>query len=101
MSAGFTPGPWAASVERRPYPASGCWYVVLDGERNGLGEFYGDDHEANTANLRLAAAAPELYEALNTAIETLREHCPDFAGSSYVAAVESAHDALAKARGDQ
>jgi hypothetical protein len=67
-----TPGPWTASVERRPLPARGHWYVVMDAEENGLGEFYGDDHEANCANLRMAASAPDLHRLLTKSLCTLQ-----------------------------
>lgn len=100
-SAGFTPGPWTASVEEKPFATRGHWYVVLDGDENGLGEFYGDDHEANVANLRLAAAAPELHEALSAAPLLPRSFDQyDRFVSEYRAFCEKRAGALAKVRGE-
>ncbi len=84
-------GPWNASIEEKPFAGAGHWYVVLDTEENGLGEFYGDDHEANVANVRMAAAALDLYEALGAAMSDL-----DPTMSSYQDAVA----ARAKASGE-
>lgn len=84
--------PWTASIEPKPFGTGGYWYVVLDTEENGIGEFYGDDHEANAAHVRLAAAAPEMREALTSLLNWIRSG--DIDGS---AAVLKAEAALAKA----
>ena len=92
MSAGFTP--WKASVEAKPAPARGHWYVVLDEEENGIGEFYGEDHETNAANLRIAATAPELCEVLAGLVDGDLE----FNGESIVIRCGSHGEAIARAR---
>lgn len=76
LRAKATLGPWTPSVEPNTYANGKHWYVVLDDEENGIGEFYGDDHEANSANVRLAAEAPamaDLIEQQALLIEELRE----------------------------
>jgi hypothetical protein len=88
---------WTASIEAKPFAGGGHWYVVTDSDENGLGEFYGDDHEANVANLRLAAAAPDLYEALERMfVEEMDYIC----GRISKPATDAARAALAKARGE-
>jgi hypothetical protein len=100
-AATFTPGPWFASVERRTPTSSGYWYVVQDAEENGLGEFYGDDHEANVAHLNMAAAAPDMFKALR-ALSFAAQTTGGSAGrdDALVAAIDKAAAALAKARGE-
>ena len=92
-------GPWKASVEQRPFPASGHWYVVTDEEENGLGEFYGDDHETNVANLHMAAAAPDLFDALD-AIQRLADGDDGIPPHVLIGLHHKARAALAKARGE-
>lgn len=86
-------GPWTASVEARPAPASGHWYVVMDADENGIGEFYGFDHDTNAANLRVAAAAPDLLEALEEA-QLIVANMPN--EDMFLAKINAA---IAKARG--
>lgn len=96
MSAVLTLGPWTASIEPKSFSSGGHWYVIIDDEENGLGEFYGDDHEANVANARMAAAAPELFQAL----EDIVTGCTVLHPNHMPNAVKNARAALAKARGE-
>jgi hypothetical protein len=53
-----------------------------------------------TADARLIAAAPELYEALAQARQVLATYQPESAPTFYMEAIWNAEAALRKARGD-
>lgn len=97
MSAGWTP-----SVETKPFAAGGHWYVVLDDSENGIGEFYGEDHAANVANVNMAAAAPDLYDALEVIADVLANPVRPghVAYKSKADLIARADRVLAKARGE-
>lgn len=88
MSAGFTPGPWEASLEA-------ARFVIQHTPDHGMGKralaVTGGAEPANPYNAHLIAAAPDLYEAVSEAIlrcsmsESMRKQL---------------HAALAKARGE-
>lgn len=99
----FTPGPWQRSGVRNKLGEHDCLAVGPDGFSIAflpIGARPGEQAGA-IADARLIAAAPELYEALETltifAAETIRRlKLKDTNG--IVAAADSA---LAKARGEQ
>lgn len=107
-----TPGPWVAVAcnvrhsggARRPIFDDGRWMILpeSDMERLPLAEVdSGDDHHEPTRkqaehDAHLIAAAPDLYEALEMVLEML-----DMDGFGKDAAIDVAHAALAKARGEQ
>jgi hypothetical protein len=68
VSAGFTPGPWTFAEDAHPYSPPAKVIALPDG--TVIAEALGNDgdwpeSEAEvTANARLIASAPELYEAL-------------------------------------
>lgn len=62
----FTPGPWTARAN-----AYGCWFVYGDGINLICG---GNSHDTLTEhNAYMAAAAPELYEALRSVNRLISE----------------------------
>lgn len=93
----FTPGPWHVILD--------AFHVgnkrVASFHPSAIAKVYGDepkdDDPKSTANARLIAAAPELYEALEA---LLPENCGRNAGTEAKARV-NARAALAKARGEQ
>lgn len=62
----FTPGPWKRNARDNLVGANGAQIVVYD---SGLAFAHNRDHEA-TANGRLIAAAPALYEALKECLDS-------------------------------
>lgn len=98
--AAFTPGPWmrdgisvttcAPAGQARTVIATAHPHVFLRPTAS---------MERMRANARLMAAAPELYEALLNARDTLRAYQIDYADSRYLGAVDDAEAALAKAEG--
>lgn len=88
MSASFTPGPWSHTEG-----TFACLYTS-----DGSDPFDCDDLGvgAATANIRLAAAAPELYAALE-AVELARN---SDAKADWLRATALTNAALAKARGE-
>jgi hypothetical protein len=100
MSAGFTPGPWAANAN-----AYGCWFVHGGKEyETPLGTKYralvcgGNDHSTlNEANARLIAAAPALHKAADLLASF------DATGDEAFLrdAIRAAREALAIVRGEQ
>jgi hypothetical protein len=96
VSAGFTKGPWQC----RGMPFSPNYFIErLDVGRDepAIAQVLGPE----TANARLIAAAPELYEALAQARQVLATYRPDGEPTFYMEAVWNAEAALAKARGEQ
>jgi hypothetical protein len=78
--------------------------LILEGCAQGPNGIYDSDQTA--ANLRLAAAAPQLLEALEASFELLEESIPCLRGDDSPSAKEVCHahalasSALASARGD-
>jgi hypothetical protein len=70
-SAGYTSGPWC--VVERPYGSGTARSIKPLVGNSPIAQIYGDPRPAleNDANARLIAAAPELYEALKEATDTL------------------------------
>lgn len=66
-----TPDRWTASVEEKAFAPGSYFYVVLDENEDGIGEFYGSDHEENVANLRLACRAPDLLKASRAVVKLI------------------------------
>jgi len=72
---GISPMPWSVRDE---VPLDGgddpCGKWLVDGDGNDLiTALDGDGIDGITANARLIAAAPELYKALNEAVENMEE----------------------------
>ena len=93
----WTPGPWTAA---RSDPAEGVdVYWICAGAGNSsteLGSMMGGyPHDKREANANLAAAAPELYEALVAFMKLAWE------SHHNNPAYDTARAALAKARGEQ
>ena len=95
MGTKFTPGPWKARKMKQ--------HTAIESEFRRVamvGACYGPNCDSD-ADARLIAAAPEMYEALETALEalhhTLRNVCnsPKYCTRCKVEAV------LAKARGEE
>lgn len=99
MRAGFTPGPWSVG-ERRFGGSTQIVYAQFKGlvceVQRPVIKGIADD-EGLTANARLIAAAPELYEALHDLLQTADEegHYHDLNDG----VVDKAERVLAKARG--
>jgi hypothetical protein len=94
MSAAFTSGPWTA----RETPSDLDMSFTIDAGTIPVCDVYGGRDE--DANARLIAAAPEIYEALESVPTPEREDIFEFADRvcKWVEAVRN--PALAKARGD-
>lgn len=104
-----TPGPWLASIS-----ADGFAEILhktgekINGEEVSgtictltcnLGDLRGGcNFPTIEANAHLIAAAPELYEALESVIRSYIHHCPDANNGSK--AIANARTTLAKARGE-
>jgi hypothetical protein len=104
MSAAFTPGPWRACAFSS---IVGCPVTAQPDKTkntfNVCGVAAPVSRDENIANARLIAAAPELYEALELALEHAERHAHHYlGGDSLKRASEELHPAraaLAKARG--
>lgn len=97
-----TPGPWWTQastangepeiVVNRPWSAGGASVCVVESSRR---------HDVLLADARLIAAAPELLEALELALQGLdiaaTKQLPEFIG--FVLTADKARAAIAKARG--
>lgn len=97
-----TPGPWKMEVgdESSDYAHRFPIIVTDDYEIVGTEGFYSGDLQTDIANATLAAAAPELLEAL----EHMRRVFADIEGSygQYEHdALDKADAAIAKAKGEQ
>ncbi len=68
MNTKYTPGPWKAIDDQRPYRGQND-IIAENGTR--IGCVYGNKDEDCIANAKLVAAAPELLEAL----EWIAEAC--------------------------
>lgn len=94
-----TPGPWEVVVT--PRAGGKLWREIV---ANGVAfvevRSAGGDSREDAANARLIAAAPELYEALERAVEAL-EFARETTGLGQPAYVIAGERALAKARGEQ
>lgn len=85
-----TPGPWLPSESN----------IVADKEANEVAEVYGDNHEQEQANAKLIAAAPELFECLESKLLHIEEWI-DFMGNEPedLERLAKAKAALEKVRG--
>lgn len=88
----YTPGPWRANEHFNPP-------VCAEGDKSWIVQVIsGHNDEAYLANAHLIAAAPEMYEALETAVNRLRESCDNSNRSiNFIHRIESI---LKKARGE-
>ncbi len=96
MRAGFTPGPWLTQNER-----DGEWSVWTRQPHIGtLASVHREDINGkfpSSANARLIAAAPEMYEALKELLKPLEEAARDAQSEGMVIA-DSAEAAFGRAR---
>ena len=88
-SPNWTPGPWQAKERHANYKG----FVVLHDTGSGLRRVDSDGIYENSANARLIAAAPDLYEALQTMLDSSCE-LPQCGPCT------KARQALARARGE-
>ena len=98
MSAKHTPGPWWADVGDEEADRAYQWPVIMSSTREIVGTegFYGDIEE-DIANAILAAAAPELLEALKSLVHSLDES--DLIHDDQRQAFAASKAAIAKATG--
>ena len=103
MNAQHTPAPWHVEWSMRD---GGEAHTIVD-NRDMLGlsviatvHFHDDTEGETKANARLIAAAPELLEALNLALEYWRHRQQRYKNRSPVW-VQAARAAIAKATGEQ
>ena len=83
-----TPGPWKVTEGQRTLAnVSATTKRGLTKSVAQVGGFFRDDREYNA---RLIAAAPELLEALQDAVEYLKNHLPDEVLASHRAAIAKA-----------
>lgn len=91
-----TPGPWSVTESSDWTGMSGVSLGIDDaagqeGERDyHLATVVHGDPEELAANARLIAAAPELLEALEDALQYLQHHLPDEALEPHRAAIKKA-----------
>jgi hypothetical protein len=105
----FTPGPWrVADADHEGIADDDYKFIAAGSECYGHGE--GGFEIAGymgTANARLIAAAPELFEALEKLLrpygvaDTGMANAPAPLQIEFIAAVREAKDAIAKATGEQ
>lgn len=101
----FTPGPWKALTNGNTFN-SATVVTSKDAADGWVCEVF-DDSDSCTlpdeANAHLIAAAPELYDALETLLD-INDNGGPFGGELYqdrvVRSIECARKALAKARGE-
>lgn len=95
----FTKGPWTAVQV-----ACGDYRIQYNPQGNWLGLIYHDDHNPDIAkaDADVAAAAPELYEALELCLADLKA-VTNVVGRGIMTdkAISCADSALAKARGER
>jgi hypothetical protein len=93
MTARHTPGPWRAA-RQNPSPTTGEW-MIAGGKPGYLAEVRDCGSGDVGANARLIAAAPDLLEALQWAIDQL----PDDLDLDHREAMATARAAIARATG--
>ncbi len=104
MAEMFTPGPWGADIHFDEVRDDHRRLIFRIETRQDGDEWM--DESAEVANLRLIAAAPELYEALEYWLEHQGDECADGFRSTdehycwEMRAMRQARAALAKARGE-
>ena len=108
---GFTPGPWEADDVFYQRDLRTWLNIRAPNVTGDLGEFFvaavssdPQHRETTAANARLIAAAPELYEAVETLVNHLNERIDDACKNNpesgpVFTGIVAAQDALAKARG--
>lgn len=96
MSAKHTPGPWTTG--------NGAWASRVmapsryEAKPTDIGQFSGNGREEDEANAKLAAAAPELLEALE-GVEPYLEEDPDDDGD-YNERVRAVRAAITRSKGN-
>lgn len=95
MKTKFTPGPWKQSLpdDTAIYGADG-WPVC----ETGVGQDYDEHFARMEADARLIAAAPELFEAAEAAMQCIGELPPT---QARVEVAQMLQAALAKATGEK
>lgn len=97
MSATHTPGPWGASCS----PFDMAVTAIIDGKSIDLMGARGDLGDQAEVNITLAAAAPDLLDALQYMVDVGCEFYDMDMGENGSAALQQAYAALAKAKGEQ
>lgn|SRR5574337_218605 len=95
----FTPGPWAYSIGLTDVDMHGNFATVVELDGTTVAHLRtlenSTAHSALPANVRLIAAAPELYEALSEAFWMIVQHEGTSDANDRI--VDAARTALAKA----
>lgn len=103
MDTKFTPGPWSLAQESTPADDYGYWYHRIIAGHGHSGNGFDICGIINPHDAHLMSAAPELYAALETAIEEIN-HLRKFAGDNGAMIDDTDFvegiNALAKARGE-
>lgn len=96
----FTPGPWSTNVSRLSDGSILVAHIVAE-DGSAVAQLANHGEDRTIANLRMAATAPELYEALSELVETLRKEAPGtpLNNHRFDGLGIKANAALAKARG--
>jgi len=103
-----TPGPWYA-IPKGSNPEEACAMYRIDNRQDAPWENFGQIAYAHKDDAHLIAAAPDLYDALIDARDTiataLRANAPDYFSTPDEICghltIKHIDTALAKARGDQ
>ena len=94
----FTPAPWEVTVSNG---GMGSHYLIK-GKNNYVGHFYDEDGGCPNGkeNAQLMAAAPELLEALETALPSLDAYFQEYGSSAAFDFLDKVRAVIIKAKGE-
>ena len=90
---GISPAPWRIDKD------SNGWIIVRDANEKYAATPDGDEETEAISNARLIAAAPELYDMLQSLVEYIDRECIP-CGETACELLAAAHNALEKATGE-